>query len=155
MPTLRQVSAGMPTCHSRRTHGTYRTQESKKRVGSKVCWRCQWLVVLWVVPSILCVKSSHAVLPHFLAVTISMFMCTHAILRSCVCGCTQHPTYQLCHTILGHPDASRLSEIIAAVGLAQNLAAIRAMATEGIQRGHMSLHARCIRYDVVKYSSFA
>lgn len=53
-----------------------------------------------------------------------------------------HPSYQLSHSILGFPDASRLSEIIAAVGLAQNLAAIRAMATEGIQRGHMSLHAR-------------
>jgi hydroxymethylglutaryl-CoA reductase len=35
-----------------------------------------------------------------------------------------------------------LAEVIAAVGLAQNLAAIRALATEGIQRGHMSLHAR-------------
>jgi degradative hydroxymethylglutaryl-CoA reductase len=53
-----------------------------------------------------------------------------------------HPSYALCHSILGFPDASRLSQIIAAVGLAQNLAAIRAMATEGIQRGHMSLHAR-------------
>jgi hydroxymethylglutaryl-CoA reductase len=38
--------------------------------------------------------------------------------------------------------ASQLAEIIVSVGLAQNLAAIRALATEGIQRGHMSLHAR-------------
>ena len=53
-----------------------------------------------------------------------------------------HPSYMLSHNILGHPDASRLAQIIAAVGLAQNMAAIRAMATEGIQRGHMSLHAR-------------
>jgi hydroxymethylglutaryl-CoA reductase len=37
---------------------------------------------------------------------------------------------------------SDLGEIIAAVGLAQNLAALRALATEGIQKGHMSLHAR-------------
>ena len=38
--------------------------------------------------------------------------------------------------------ASDLAEIIVAVGLAQNMAALRALATEGIQRGHMSLHAR-------------
>jgi len=44
--------------------------------------------------------------------------------------------------ILGDPNARRLSEIMAAVGLAQNLAAIRALATEGIQHGHMRLHAR-------------
>jgi hydroxymethylglutaryl-CoA reductase len=35
-----------------------------------------------------------------------------------------------------------LAEIIVSVGLAQNMAALRALATEGIQRGHMSLHAR-------------
>jgi hydroxymethylglutaryl-CoA reductase len=39
-------------------------------------------------------------------------------------------------------SAADLAEIIVSVGLAQNLAAIRALATEGIQRGHMSLHAR-------------
>jgi hydroxymethylglutaryl-CoA reductase len=38
--------------------------------------------------------------------------------------------------------ASDLAEIIVSVGLAQNLAALRALATEGIQRGHMNLHAR-------------
>ena len=38
--------------------------------------------------------------------------------------------------------AAELAEIIVSVGLAQNLAALRALATEGIQRGHMSLHAR-------------
>jgi hydroxymethylglutaryl-CoA reductase len=38
--------------------------------------------------------------------------------------------------------AAQLAEIIVSVGLAQNLAALRALATEGIQRGHMSLHAR-------------
>jgi hydroxymethylglutaryl-CoA reductase len=39
-------------------------------------------------------------------------------------------------------SASELAEIIVSVGLAQNLAALRALASEGIQRGHMSLHAR-------------
>ena len=41
-------------------------------------------------------------------------------------------------------SAAELAEIIACVGLAQNMAALRALATEGIQRGHMSLHARQI-----------
>ena len=44
--------------------------------------------------------------------------------------------------ILGVKTSRELAEIIVAVGLAQNLAALRALATEGIQRGHMSLHAR-------------
>ena len=39
-------------------------------------------------------------------------------------------------------SSSQLAEIIVRVGLAQNLAALRALATEGIQRGHMGLHAR-------------
>jgi hydroxymethylglutaryl-CoA reductase len=43
---------------------------------------------------------------------------------------------------MGVKSASELAEIIVSVGLAQNLAALRALATEGIQRGHMSLHAR-------------
>jgi hydroxymethylglutaryl-CoA reductase len=45
---------------------------------------------------------------------------------------------------MGVMTARELAEIIVAVGLAQNLAAIRALATEGIQRGHMGLHARQI-----------
>lgn len=53
-----------------------------------------------------------------------------------------HPTAQIALKILGVESARELSEIMAAVGLAQNLAAIRALATEGIQQGHMSLHAR-------------
>lgn len=53
-----------------------------------------------------------------------------------------HPTAQVALKILGVTSARELSEIMAAVGLAQNLAAIRALATEGIQRGHMALHAR-------------
>jgi hydroxymethylglutaryl-CoA reductase len=53
-----------------------------------------------------------------------------------------HPVAQTALKILGVTSARELSEVMAAVGLAQNLAAIRALATEGIQRGHMSLHAR-------------
>jgi hydroxymethylglutaryl-CoA reductase len=53
-----------------------------------------------------------------------------------------HPIAQTALKILGVSSARQLSEVMAAVGLAQNLAAIRALATEGIQRGHMSLHAR-------------
>ena len=41
-------------------------------------------------------------------------------------------------------SASELGQVIAAVGLAQNMAALRALATEGIQKGHMALHARNI-----------
>jgi hydroxymethylglutaryl-CoA reductase len=43
---------------------------------------------------------------------------------------------------MGVTRAAQLAEIIVSVGLAQNLAALRALATEGIQRGHMGLHAR-------------
>jgi hydroxymethylglutaryl-CoA reductase len=53
-----------------------------------------------------------------------------------------HPTARVALKILGVHSARELAEIIAAVGLAQNLAAVRALATEGIQRGHMRLHAR-------------
>jgi hydroxymethylglutaryl-CoA reductase len=53
-----------------------------------------------------------------------------------------HPMARVALKILGVQSARELAEIIAAVGLAQNLAAIRALATEGIQRGHMTLHAR-------------
>ncbi len=53
-----------------------------------------------------------------------------------------HPLPKVALKILGVQTGRELAEIIAAVGLAQNLAALRALATEGIQRGHMSLHAR-------------
>ncbi len=53
-----------------------------------------------------------------------------------------HPTAKTNLKILGVRTANELAEIIAAVGLAQNFAALRALATEGIQRGHMALHAR-------------
>lgn len=53
-----------------------------------------------------------------------------------------HPTARAALKLMGVQSAAELAEIIAAVGLAQNLAALRALATEGIQRGHMRLHAR-------------
>jgi len=53
-----------------------------------------------------------------------------------------HPTAQASLKLLGFPSARDLAEIIVAVGLAQNLSALRALASEGIQRGHMSLHAK-------------
>jgi hydroxymethylglutaryl-CoA reductase len=53
-----------------------------------------------------------------------------------------HPVAQIALKLMGVSTASELAEIIVSVGLAQNLAAIRALATEGIQRGHMNLHAR-------------
>ena len=53
-----------------------------------------------------------------------------------------HPVAQVALKILGVRSARELSEVMAAVGLAQNLAALRALATDGIQRGHMALHAR-------------
>jgi len=55
-----------------------------------------------------------------------------------------HPAAKVCVKILGVKTAGELGEILASVGLAQNFAALRALATEGIQRGHMSLHARNI-----------
>ncbi len=55
-----------------------------------------------------------------------------------------HPTAKACVKILRVRSAQELGEIAAAVGLAQNLAALRALATVGIQRGHMTLHAKNI-----------
>jgi hydroxymethylglutaryl-CoA reductase len=53
-----------------------------------------------------------------------------------------HPGARACLKLMGVMSARELAEIIVSVGLAQNLAALRALATEGIQRGHMGLHAR-------------
>ena len=53
-----------------------------------------------------------------------------------------HPTAALCLKILGHPSAEELGGICAAVGLIQNLGAIRALVTEGVVEGHMKLHAK-------------
>jgi hydroxymethylglutaryl-CoA reductase len=55
-----------------------------------------------------------------------------------------HPGAQVALRLLGVQTARELAEIMACVGLAQNFAAIRALATEGIQQGHMALHARQI-----------
>jgi hydroxymethylglutaryl-CoA reductase len=55
-----------------------------------------------------------------------------------------HPIAKIAMKILGVKTANEFAEVLAAVGLAQNLAALRALAHEGIQRGHMSLHARNI-----------
>jgi hydroxymethylglutaryl-CoA reductase len=55
-----------------------------------------------------------------------------------------HPGAQVALKLLGVKTARELAEIMACVGLAQNFAAIRALAMEGIQHGHMSLHARQI-----------
>jgi hydroxymethylglutaryl-CoA reductase len=55
-----------------------------------------------------------------------------------------HPLAKLALQIMGVKSARELGEIITSVGLAQNLAAIRALATDGIQKGHMALHARQI-----------
>lgn len=55
-----------------------------------------------------------------------------------------NPIAKIAVKILGVKSARELAEIIVSVGLAQNLAALRALAAEGIQRGHMNLHARNI-----------
>jgi hydroxymethylglutaryl-CoA reductase len=51
-------------------------------------------------------------------------------------------TAQICLKILGVQNSSEFAQVLAAVGLAQNFAALRALALEGIQKGHMKLHAR-------------
>jgi hydroxymethylglutaryl-CoA reductase len=55
-----------------------------------------------------------------------------------------HPAAQAALRVLQVKSAQELAEVTVAVGLAQNMAALRALATEGIQRGHMALHARNI-----------
>src|SRR5437899_6444395 len=59
-----------------------------------------------------------------------------------------HPTAKANVKLLGVKSAQELAEVIAAVGLAQNFAALRALATEGIQKGHMALHARNVAATV-------
>lgn len=53
-----------------------------------------------------------------------------------------HPSASACLKLMGSPTAAKLSSIIASVGLAQNLSAIRALGCEGIQKGHMALHEK-------------
>lgn len=55
-----------------------------------------------------------------------------------------HPKARLCKKILGIKTAQELAEIVASLGLAQNFAAVFALSTVGIQKGHMSLHAKNI-----------
>ena len=55
-----------------------------------------------------------------------------------------HPIAKIAMKILNVKNANEFAEVLAAVGLAQNLGALRALSSEGIQRGHMSLHARNI-----------
>ncbi len=54
----------------------------------------------------------------------------------------KHPIAKICTKILNLKNVQELSCVIASTGLAQNFAAMRALATEGIQKGHMKLHAR-------------
>jgi hydroxymethylglutaryl-CoA reductase len=58
-----------------------------------------------------------------------------------------HPLVRLLHKIMDVKGARQLAEVMAAVGLAQNLAALRALGSVGIQRGHMALHARCVAVE--------
>jgi len=53
-----------------------------------------------------------------------------------------HPIAKVCTKILGASSAQELACVMTATGLAQNYSAIRALSTEGIQKGHMRLHAR-------------
>ncbi len=55
-----------------------------------------------------------------------------------------HPVAQACLKVMGAGTAQQLASVVVATGLAQNISALKALATEGIQRGHMSLHARNI-----------
>ena len=57
-----------------------------------------------------------------------------------------HPAARFSLKLLGNPDGRRLARIAAAVGLVQNLAALLALVTEGIQKGHMGLHASRLAY---------
>ncbi len=62
-------------------------------------------------------------------------------------GVSVHPAAQAALAVLGGPDSGRLARIGAALGLAQNLAAVRALVTEGIQAGHMRHHATRLAYQ--------
>jgi len=65
-----------------------------------------------------------------------------------------HPASRWCLKQLGNPDGPGLSRIAAALGLAQNLAALRALVCEGIQKGHMSFHARRLAYNAGARDSY-
>jgi hydroxymethylglutaryl-CoA reductase len=55
-----------------------------------------------------------------------------------------HPAARLSLRLLGVQDSCELAGVAASIGLASNLAALRALATDGIQRGHMGLQARAV-----------
>ncbi|CAG8773315.1 1266_t:CDS:2 [Gigaspora margarita] len=61
-----------------------------------------------------------------------------------------NPVYLYNMGIMGNPNAKELSMIMVCIGLAQNFAALRALATEGIQRGHMKLHATNIAFAALR-----
>jgi hydroxymethylglutaryl-CoA reductase len=63
-----------------------------------------------------------------------------------------HPVAQIVMKILGVKKATELAEIVASAGLAQNFGAMRALATTGIQAGHMRLHARNMAMDAINQS---
>jgi len=65
-----------------------------------------------------------------------------------------HPGARASIKLMGITSARELAEVIVSVGLAQNLAALRALATEGIQRGHMGLHARQVAISAGAEGSF-
>ena len=60
-----------------------------------------------------------------------------------------HQGARLAQRILGVPSARALAMVIGCVGLASNLAALRALASEGIQRGHMALHTKAVARQVI------
>lgn len=55
-----------------------------------------------------------------------------------------HPLSKVSHRILGVESAKELAQVIVSVGLAQNLGALKALVTDGIQKGHMALHSRSV-----------
>ncbi|TFJ92396.1 hydroxymethylglutaryl-CoA reductase, degradative [Lentibacillus salicampi] len=55
-----------------------------------------------------------------------------------------HPIAKMAHNMLNVESAQELAQVIVAVGLAQNLGALKALATDGIQKGHMALHSRSV-----------
>ena len=55
-----------------------------------------------------------------------------------------NPSVKLARQMLNNPDAKTLASIITSVGLAQNLAALKALVGDGIQKGHMKLHAKSL-----------
>lgn len=61
---------------------------------------------------------------------------------------TTNPLYAFNFKLMNNPDSRELGNIISSVGLAQNFAALRALVTEGLQRGHMKLHARSMAMSV-------